>query len=126
MSWDAVIVKEKFDLEDENYEPKALGKRDEIIKLLKKILPNLDESGEFLEEYGYSIEFRIDEDEIIDTISLSARGGGNPLNAIKLILMEMNWNAIDCQTGEFIDVCKQDTKSWEDFQEYRDKITNNK
>ncbi len=82
MSWDLVVVKEKFDLEDENYEPKVLGKRDEIIGSLKTLFPHLDESGTLLEEDGYSIEFDMDEDEIIDTLTLRVYGGGNPLNAV--------------------------------------------
>ncbi len=114
MSWDIVIVKEKFDLNSEHYHPKQLGNRDKIINDLKALLPNFDEVGELLEEDGYTIEFSIDESDEIDSITLRVYGGGNPLNTIKLILIEMNWQAIDCQTGAFINLDKDDTHSWQE------------
>ena len=126
MSWDVVLVKERFELENNNdYSPPYLGKRDEIIDALLKIFPNLDytdESWGILNEADFSIEFNTGNDEIVDSIMLHIRGGGNPLNVIKLIIKEMNWEALDCSTTKFIEIDEDNLESWTEFQKYRDSV----
>lgn len=127
MSWDVIILKEKFEIDDNDYTPPPLGNRKDIIAALTKIFPNLDytdPSWGLLKESDYSIEFNTGDEEIVATMMLHIRGGGNPLNAIKLILNELNWAALDCSTTEFIDLDMNDNESWIEFQKYRDKVMN--
>ncbi len=44
MSWDILLMKEKFSFDDvpDDYQPKPLGKRDYIIERLLSVIPELD------------------------------------------------------------------------------------
>lgn len=127
MSWDVILIKERFDWDADNsgYKPPLLGNRDEIITSLKSIFPNIDytdKSWGLLSETEYSIEFNTGSGENVDSIMLHIRGGGNPVNAIKLIMKEMGWEALDCSTSEFIDLEKDNPESWTEFQKFRDNV----
>ncbi|MCB0402949.1 MAG: hypothetical protein KDD41_12750 [Flavobacteriales bacterium] len=125
MSWDVAILKEKFDLNDQDYLPSPLGNRSEIVKELCALLPGLDFSDPSWGRYegnGFSIEFSTGDDESVNTIMLHVRGGGDPMPVITLILLEQKWEAMDCSTGEFMDCKNMDDTSWVEFQKFRDKI----
>jgi hypothetical protein len=125
MSWDVVLLKTKINLVDKNANPDNLGKKDEIIERLTTLLPTLDYSdtswGIFTDK-NFSIEFNTGTDDIVETIMLHIRGGGDPLVIIKIICDSENWFALDCSTTEYIDTDNLSKESWENFQKFRDKI----
>ncbi|QWX85600.1 hypothetical protein H0I23_08155 [Cellulophaga sp. HaHaR_3_176] len=125
MSWDIVLLKEKFDTNDKDYLPPTLGKRIELISQLTNILPNLDFSDEswgIMEGDGFSIEFNIGNNEDVDSIMLHIRGGGNPIKIIQSIMQEFKWESLDCSTGDFMELNNVSNESWTKFQTWRDKI----
>ena len=125
MSWDVLLLKAKFDLEDSNANPGSLGNRTEIIENLTALLPQLDYSDKswgMLSGEKFSIEFNTGENETVDTIMLHIRGGGDPLVVIKVICDSTHWAALDCSTSEFIDTNNLSRESWENFQKFRDKV----
>jgi len=132
MSWDVLIMKEKYDFDapEENQPDIApLGKRDEIIEKLTKCIPNLDyrdEAWGILNDEGYSIEFNTGDEEIVDSIMLHIRGGGTVMDTIQLVSETLDAYALDTSDCAYIDFKQpeQAKESWERFQKYRDKILN--
>lgn len=128
MSWDVVLLKEKFDLEDcQGYVPPSLGSRDEVIALLTELFPKFnanDKSWGVLLEDDFSIEFNIGRKETVDSIMLHIRGGGDPVAIVKGIMKALNWQALDVQTTEFIDI-DTESDSWGKFQQFRDTVLQN-
>jgi hypothetical protein len=127
MSWDVLLMKEKFDLEDvpDDFRPQKLGKRDDIIAKLQLVIPELDYSDKswgMLDTSEYSIEFNTGRNEEVDSIMLHIRGRGDPLIIIKLICETFGWAALDCSTGDFMDLENLSSESWVKFQEYRDRV----
>ena len=125
MSWDVVLLKEKFDTNDKDYQPPTLGKRMELISQLTSILPNLDFSDEswgIMEGDGFSIEFNIGNNENVDSIMLHIRGGGDPIQIIQGIMQEFKWESLDCSTGDFMELNNVSNESWTKFQTWRDKV----
>lgn len=53
---------------------------------------------------------------------LHVRGGGDPLPAIVSICKSNGWVALDCSSGELISLDAPSSKSWREFQGYRDQI----
>lgn len=129
MSWDVLLMKEKFDLRDvpDDYEPQKLGNRDDLILQLQSIISEIDytdKSWGILDMPEYSIEFNTGNNEQVDSIMLHIRGGGDPLPLIKLICDSCNFAALDCSVGDFMDLENLSSGSWIKFQEYRDKVIN--
>jgi len=132
MSWDVLIMKEKYDFDapEENQSGIApLGKRDEIIKKLTHCIPNLDyrdETWGILNDEGYSIEFNTGDEEIADTIMLHIRGGGTVMDTIQLVCETLDAYALNTSDCTYIDFKQPDRaqESWEQFQQYRDKVIN--
>ncbi|MCF3110902.1 barstar family protein [Niabella sp. CC-SYL272] len=126
MSWDVLLFKNKFDLNDEQVDPGILGNRSLVIKSLVALIPGLnyaDPSWGVLEAPEFSIEFNTGNDEVVNSIMLHIRGGGNPLAVIKLICDELKWVALDCSTSDFMDTENLSANSWLAFQAYRDQIS---
>jgi hypothetical protein len=125
MSWDVVLMKTKINLDDKDANPGNLGNKNEIIERLTTLLPTLDYSntswGIFTDK-DFSIEFNTGTDDIVETIMLHIRGGGDPLVIIKIICDSENWFALDCSTMEYINTDILSKESWENFQKFRDKI----
>ncbi|WP_070138637.1 hypothetical protein [Crocinitomix algicola] len=125
MSWDVVLLKEKFDSNNKDYQPPTLGKKTELISKLTKIIPNLDFTDTnwgVMEGDGFSIEFNIGNTEDVDSIMLHIRGGGEPTKVIQRIMQEFKWESLDCSTGNFMELNNISTESWMKFQSWRDKI----
>lgn len=123
MSWDAILFKERFNLEDDEHELAILGKSNEVIKSLKAIFPHIEDIDErcgILDESQFSIEFNVGEEEYVDCIMLHVRGEGNPIYVLRLIHDTLGWEVFDCQTSEFMDL--DNLESWEEFKAYRDKL----
>lgn len=125
MSWDVVMLKEKIDTNNKDYQPPILGKRSDLISKLSEIFSNLDFTDEnwgVMNGDGFSIEFNIGSEEDVYSIMLHIRGGGEPTKVIQKIMLEFDWESIDCSTGDFMDRNNISSESWTKFQTWRDKI----
>lgn len=125
MSWDVILLKEKFDLNDSDYQLTPLGNNAEIGAMLTKLLPHFkyhSDGWSVLNDDEFSIEFNMSDEEIIDSIMLHIRGGGDPMAVIKTICDATNWAALDTSTSEFMDTENLSQESWIEFQKYRDKV----
>lgn len=129
MSWDVVLLKIKIDFKEFEGEIPPLGERNVIVGELTALLPELDYSDKswgIYDNESLSIEFNTGDDEILASIMLHIRGGGDPHVILKAICEKMEWYALDSSTGEFMDFENVSKESWEEFQRYRDKIINDK
>ena len=125
MSWDVLLLKEKCDLNDKDVDVPPLGNRDEIIRTLTALMADLDYSDPtwgILESDEFSIEFNTGREELVDSIMLHIRGGGDPLIIIKLICDHTGWGAFDTSTSDFMDTDKLSPESWLAFQKFRDRV----
>lgn len=132
MSWDVLVMKipENYKSLSEmpkDYAPSPLGRFDEVLKVLKDLLPDIDLSdpswGIFCNE-KCSIEFSIGDDDPVTTIMLHIRGGEAPIDIIKTICEKTDWKAIDTSTGNVIDFKDNPEDSFDRWKRYRDKIKN--
>lgn len=129
MSWDIYIqdIPEGLtNLDDwpEDYEMKPLGRRDDIISIIKEVIPEVDFSNPSWGVYEgdvFRIEFSIGDEELCDCIALHILGEGEPVPIINQILSRLNCRALDCSAGGIYDPEKA-MQSFKDFQEYRDKV----
>ncbi|WP_405110819.1 hypothetical protein MHH28_01510 [Paenibacillus sp. FSL K6-1217] len=132
MSWDVLIMKVKYDFEaPEEEQPPVppLGQRDDIIAKLTRAIPQLDyhdKAWGILEGEGFSIEFNTGDEELVDSIMLHVRGGGEVMNTLRLICETLEAYALDTSDTGYIDFEQPEAaeQSWEQFQKYRDKVIN--
>ncbi|MFD2876950.1 hypothetical protein ACFTAO_14770 [Paenibacillus rhizoplanae] len=105
------------------------GQRDEIIEKLTRRLPNLDyrdKAWGFLEGEGYSIEFNTGDEELVHSIMLHVRGGGEVIERIRLVCETLEAYALDTSDSGYIDFEQPEAaeQSWKGFQRYRDQVIN--
>jgi hypothetical protein len=129
MSWDVVVFNvrgktpslEQFEQSD--CEP--LGPAAEVHQRISALLPGVDWSDPtwgIYEGDGFSIEFNVGKDDPIESMMLHVRGGGDAIAAITRFARPQGWSALDCSTGEFLDLENPSQAGWEGFQAYRDKV----
>jgi hypothetical protein len=125
MSWDIFISKTPVDqLEEADFE--SLGKKSEVIKEILEILPtaNFDDPnwGNYRDD-ECSIEFNLDDAEKLDHLMLHVRGRGDrPIVIIKEICEKFDGYAMDGSTGEQMNFDQTDERSFQEWQDYRNKI----
>lgn len=132
MSWDVFIMKEKYDFEaPEEEQPPVppLGQRDDIIAKLISAIPQLDyrdKAWGILEGEGYSIEFNTGDEELVDSIMLHVRGGGEVMDTLRLICETLEAYALDTSDSGYIDFEEPEAaeQSWKEFQKFRDRVIN--
>ncbi|NQX48036.1 hypothetical protein HQN87_22170 [Paenibacillus tritici] len=130
MSWDVLIMKEKYDFdapEDKQPAIPPLGQRDEIIGKLTSCIPELDyrdAAWGFMNGEGYSIEFNTGDEETVDSIMLHIRGGGTVMDTIQLVCDTLEAYALNTSDGSYINFEQPEEaeQSWEQFQKYRDQV----
>lgn len=130
MSWDIWIF--KFDgkppiLEDlpDDFRFPYLGKAKEIRFKISSALKTVDWSDStwgIFEGKGFSIEFAIGSDEIVDQMTLFIRGSGDVVSIIAQLCKVNQWHAYDISAGDYIDLENPSNESWTAFQNYRDQI----
>ena len=128
MSWDLLVVNlpdvESIDDIPKDYVLPSLGKLENIIARIKKIIPKVDFSHSdwvILIEESFSIEFSMGTNETCDSFMLHVRGGGNAVLTISYLLKEMRLRAYDCQSGDFFTVDSAQG-SFADWQAFRDGV----
>jgi hypothetical protein len=86
----------------DDFVPKPLGKRDEIIGAIKRIAPaaRFDEPGfGIIDTAEYQIQVGIDDDVITDSFAFHLYGGKEGLLVIDKILKELGFSAIAPSTN---------------------------
>ncbi|SEL17173.1 hypothetical protein SAMN04487910_1926 [Aquimarina amphilecti] len=124
MSWDLYVQDwGKFNALDEipdDFKPKFIGKRSEIIKQIKMIEPMVnfsDPSWGYLENEFFSIEFNMGNSEVINGFVMHIRGNELALPCIGNILETLNLKAADGSTPNFFNIkkSKDNIKKWIDY-----------
>lgn len=130
MSWDIIAqdfpdVSKVDDIPDD-FQPKPIGLRADIISKITNIFPTADfrdPSWGLIETKDGSIEVNIGEQEECDNFMLHVRGGPSAFPAVSSILQAVGVRAIDCQTGDFFDSSASES-SFASWRDYRDKVVN--
>ncbi len=129
MSWDVLILKADGTTPmgelPEDFKPDPLGQAEDLRKRLSEVFDSLDWTDPawgILDGDGFSFEFNFKKSGIVDSFMLHVRGGGNAVAPIVAMCKHFGWQALDCSTGDFIDLNEPSTKSWEHFQAYRDRV----
>ena len=124
MSWDVMIFAVDPQKFKGNDKMPPLGDAAAVRQSVANSLPDVDwkdPAWGILEGKGWIIEFNQNATGKIDSIMLHVRGGGDPLNAIVKLCKENGWVAYDTGSDELINLSAPSTKSWEEFQAFRDK-----
>jgi hypothetical protein len=105
--------------------PPPLGDAGDVRSQITKVLPKVDwhdPAWGILEGSGWSIEFNHQTNGVTESIMLHVRGGGDPLTPITSMCKSNGWIALDCSSGELVNLDAPSSKSWQEFQGFRDKI----
>lgn len=105
--------------------PPPLGDANEVRAQISKVLPNVDwkdPAWGVVEGNGWSIEFNHQRSGVSESVMLHVRGGGDPFPAIVSICKANGWVALDCSSGELINLESPSPKSWREFQGFRNQI----
>ena len=127
MSWD-VFVQDFPDvgtLEEmpDDFEPKTIGKRQDVINKIKEVVPFADFSDPswgVIDTEFFSIELNMGDEEDISSFAFHVRGGSGGGACVAQILKHLGLNAVDSATGDFFDFDNPEYgfKKWK---KYRDK-----
>lgn len=130
MSWDISIqdlphgITSVQDIPDD-FVPRPLGDRSEIIARIAEFAPAADFSdaswGELVTP-EFVIEFNMGRGELVDGMMLHVRGGGEAATFVAQLLEHLHLRAIDCSAGDFFDLAAA-TQSFVGWQVFRDKVT---
>jgi hypothetical protein len=130
MSWDVVILNMRANtpstlnhIEESDYAP--LGPAAEVRQHVSLLLPGVDWSNPtwgIYGEDGFSIEFNVGKEDPIESMMLHVRGSGDAIAAITRFAKPLGLSALDCSTGEFLDLENPSQAGWRGFQAYRDKV----
>ena len=105
--------------------PPPLGDAGDVRSQITKVLPKVDwhdPAWGILEGSDWSIEFNHKKSGLSEYMMLHVRGGGDPLSAITAMCKSNGWVALDCSSGDLINLDAPSSKSWKEFQGYRDQI----
>lgn len=71
---------------------------------------------------GFSIEFAIGSDPIVEQMTLFVRGGGDAVTSIAGFCRANQWYAFDIDSGDYIDLENPSDEGFRAFQKYRDRV----
>jgi len=111
MSWDLFVQDIPSDVQSvddlpEDYAPKPLGRRSDLITRIREVVPNADftrpEWG-VIDGPGYSIEVNMGEEEVVESFAFHVRGADAAADAVASILNHLGLRAMDpaSSTGVF-------------------------
>lgn len=107
-----------------DFQPKPLGPRSEVIARIQHILPDTDFKNPdwgILDGDGFSIEFNMGAGEICDGFMLHVRGGRNAMTTVARLLEQLKIRGFDLQTGDFFKLETAEA-SFAQWQSYRDRF----
>ena len=130
MSWDIFVqdlprdARTVADVPDD-FVPKDIGERSEIIASISEVIPKSDFSDPAwgrIDGQGWSVEVNLGDSETCSGFSLHVRGSDEAIGAVDAILQALGLRAIDSQTGELF-VAGQDAQaSFARWRQYRDSV----
>jgi hypothetical protein len=114
MSWD-IFVQDfppdaaTFDDVPNDFVPASIGKRSEIIRIIKDVAPSADFSDPSwgkIDGDKFSIELSLGNDEELGSFAFHVRGDNEAAAVVSEILIRLKLRAFDTGTGEFFDHSK--------------------
>ena len=131
MSWDIFVLDLPRDaqrIEDvpDDFEPRPLGKRSEIIRKIQEVFPTADFSDPSwgdIDIDDWSIEVNMGKEEECKDFALHVRGGAGAVGAVAAILEKLNLRALDSasETGFFV-AGEESVESFKRWADYRDSV----
>ena len=104
-----------------------MGSPDEVREQISAHLSGIDWSNPFWGNYdtgNLSIEIDIGKDDPVVGVWLVVRGEGEPVPVIMQFVKPLGWLAFDQAAASFLDVDHPERSSWNNWQAYRDQVTN--
>lgn len=130
MSWDVFLfdgpsTPDPIDGAPNDWKPEPIGSSESARAAISAEHPAVDwrdPTWGVLDGEGWSIEFNVGKDEIVDSIALHVRGGGDPLPAITSLCRANAWVAFDTSTGELLNLERPSREGWSGFTAFRDEV----
>lgn len=132
MSWDIYVQDLPQDIQriddiPEDFEPKNIGKRSDIIARIKEAAPNADfkdTSWGEIEGPGFSIEIGMGDDEDLECFAFHVRGGEEAAGVVADILGHLGLRALDTESETGLFDSDKAAESMAKWRQYRDQIIN--
>jgi hypothetical protein len=130
MSWDIFVqdlpasAERVGDIPDD-FRPRPVGRRSQIIERIIEIIPAADFSDPSwgrIDGEDWSIEISMGAQEECRGFAFHVRGGDAAADAVSAILRRLNLRALDSQTGEFFVANESSAESFRDWKKYRDEV----
>jgi hypothetical protein len=130
MSWDIFVQdfpKDAASVADipDDFLPKDVGDRSEIIAKISEVVPEADFSNPtwgLIDGEDWSIEVNIGDSDTCSGIALHVRGGDEAIGVVDAVLRALGLRAIDSQTGDFFVAGPEAHASFSKWREYRDSV----
>ncbi len=132
MSWDIFAFKVKDYPPQSEVKPEdriPLGTMVQVREQVERHL-EVEWGGHFWCYYygeGFTLEINIgswdsEDDEVIDSVSIEVRGGGDPIPTLLQLAAANRWALLDLATGQLIDPQAPSDAGWKAFQAARDQM----
>jgi hypothetical protein len=111
MSWDVFVqdlppdVRSIKDVPDE-YQPRPLGRRDEVIGRIRTVFPDVDFSDPswgHLRQEGFAVDISMEEGDPVTGVTLHVRGSDDAVGAVVDLIAAIGGRGVDSWTGELFD-----------------------
>lgn len=125
MSWDLFIFANDPRPFNDETKLSPLGDAAEVRTKISQSVPKVDWTDPawgVLEGHRWSIEFNHKTNGLTEYVTLHVRGGGDPLTTIVKLCKDNGWVVFDPAANDLIDLAAPSTKSWQEFQGYRDQV----
>jgi hypothetical protein len=133
MSWDIFVqdipdgARVVDDIPD-NFNPRPLGSRAEVLRRIQEAVPTADFSdpswGTF-EGPDFSVEFNMGSADVVESFALHVRGGDAAAGFVADLLSRCGWRAFDTASASGIFDPANAVASLERWRRYRDSVINN-
>ena len=132
MSWDIFVqdfpkeLKSVTDIPND-YRPKAIGRRSEIIAKILQVVPGADFSDPSWGIIGgddWSIEVNLGSDGILDGFAFHVRGGDAAAGVVAAILDHLELRAVETGNGDFFEAGPNAIDAFRKWRAFRDRVIN--
>jgi hypothetical protein len=129
MSWDVLFQDlprgiRSIEEVPEDYEPKPLCTRAELIAKVTAVAPHVDFSDPTwgrIDGHDHSIELNVGEEDPVVAVMLHVRGGDSVLGLIHELALALDVLPLDCSSGELLDfesdAAKESLRAWREFRD---------
>jgi hypothetical protein len=130
MSWDIFVqdipedARTITDIPD-NFRPRPLGPRSEVLRLIREVVPQIDFSNPswgVIEGPDYSVDLSISETEDVASFVLHVRGGDTAAGLVADLLTRCGWRALDPASESGIFDPDKAIESLRKWRSYRDRV----